>query len=352
MSEQVVENTNQRIVDAMNKWSIKFFSLLLPSGLGTKVTIKDVTDEGSKVLSMGIYSGKRSAQEESIPYDGSTYEGHAIKDESRDSLWLYEASPPNSFEPYEEGIFHVSLGHVFKCHTCRGQGRITCKTCGGKVRWTKYLSDGREKHYTCSCGDGKQDCSTCTGYGEMLKILSVKTRYTFDEKKYTEYSGKLPESLLIDSSGSKIFEHACEYRDRVISEAMDGFDSSKFSHLMTDAHSEIKSSVSSKATNKIFAPSIINNLIDKYFTELPNLATGNKRLSLESLPIRMKCEVTDVPVKDVTYEYKGKQYSLYVYGDKNDVWVDGKKPAKFTWKLAIVIGVLILTIGFIVFMQL
>ncbi len=59
------------------------------------------------------------------------------------------------------------------------------------------------------------------------------------------------------------------------------------------------------------------------------------------MPVRMKCEVTDVPVKAVKYEYKGNDYSLSVYGNDSQVWVDGKQPAEFTWKVATVLVIVL-----------
>ena len=182
------------IVRVMNIWSGNFFSMLLPSNLGTKSRIVQIDEEGAKVASIGVYRGHREAVTTEIPYDGSTYEGHTMGDESAGTLWAYQTNFPAGFSPQQDDEFLISLGHVFKCHRCRGQGRIRCQSCGGKVRWTKknIMNDGYTD-YTCTCGDGKQDCPGCTGFGELLKVLKVNTRYEFDQRKQKEYSGKLPE---------------------------------------------------------------------------------------------------------------------------------------------------------------
>ncbi len=340
---QISQPPTPYIVDAMNRWSGAFSKLLLPSRLGTKATIRRVMDEGAKVLSMGVYMGRRTAVVDAIPYDGSTYEGHTMKDESSGTLWAYEALFPDSFSPVEGEKFIVSLGHVFKCHQCRGQGRVRCQTCGGKVRWTKKnLTNDGYTEYTCNCGDGKQDCPDCTGFGQRLKVLRVGTRYDFDEKKAKEYSGKLPESLLMQSSGNVIFQHTSEFEKRVIAEAIDGFEPDEFTRLMTEMHGELKSEIYNKVVRQLSNPAVLHGLIDNYFRQLPNPVAANKRLQEEVLPIRMKCEVTDVPVKGVAYEYKGKEYSLYVYGDDGKIWVDGAQPFGFTWKIGLVLGLVAL----------
>jgi hypothetical protein len=324
----------------MDRWSGAFSKLMLPSGLGSKARITQCTDEGAKVLSIGIYMAYRTAEIGEIPYDGSTYEGHTMKDESAGTLWAYETSFPEGFQPTEGERFVVSLGHVYKCQRCRGQGRIRCQTCGGKVRWTtKNWTDSGYTEHVCSCGDGHQDCPDCTGYGQLLKVLRVGTKYVFEEKKTKEYTGRLPQTLLMGSTGKNVYSYVAEFKQQVIAEAIDGFDSDEFERLMADIHSELKRDVCARAAGQMVNPQILHELIDGYFRELPNPVTANKRLKEECLPVRLKCEVSDVPVTGVKYEYKGRNYSLYVYGNDGKVWVDGDQPSEFTWKLGVVLGV-------------
>ncbi len=190
---------------------------------------------------MGIYMAYRTAQIAEIPYDGSTYEGHTINDESAGTLWAYETNFPDGFQPIEGERFVVSMGHVYKCPHCRGQGRVKCQTCGGKVRWTNGKTE-----YTCNCGDGHQDCGTCTGYGQLLKVLRVATKYLFEERKAKEYSGRLPQALLMGSTGMNVYSHIAEFKQQVIAEAIDGFDTDEFERLMGDVHSELKRDVCAK----------------------------------------------------------------------------------------------------------
>ncbi|MBV9929098.1 MAG: hypothetical protein JOZ96_29070 [Acidobacteria bacterium] len=328
-----------RIVDAMNKWSGSFFKLTLPSGLGTKATIKSIEDEGAKVLSMGMYLGHRSANVTAVPYDGARYEGHTMKDESEGTLWMYNTDLPDGFAPAAGERFFVSLGKTHKCHQCRGQGRVRCSSCGGRVRWTERRGDNIIEK-VCSCGDGKQNCGSCAGFGEMLQGLDVSTKYFFDERKDKEYSGRLPENLLMGSAGNLIFQHTADFERRVIAEAIDGFEPEEFDRLMRDTHHQLKSAATSSVGDKMVNPQILHGLIDGYFRGIPNPVAANKRLAEEILPVRMKCEVTDVPVQAVKYEYKGKDYSLYVYGNSGAVWTEGEKPSEFTWKLGVLLGVI------------
>ena len=168
----------------------------------------------------------------------------------------------------------------------------------------------------------------------------MRKRVKCKEKKTKEYSGRLPEEQLMGSTGNSVYRYAAEFEKRVIAEAIDGFETDEFTKLMNDVHSELKSDVSKRIVGQMVNPQILHGLIDGYFQGLPNPVSANKRLKEEVLPVRMKCEVTDVPVKAVTYEYKGRDYSLYVYGNDGKVWVDGDQPSEFTWKLGLVIGVI------------
>src|ERR1035441_9449300 len=103
------------VTEAMDRWSGAFSKLMLPSGLGSKAVVKQCTDEGAKVLAMGVYMAYRTAVVDAVPYDGGTYEGQTIKDELKGTLWVYKAAFPDGFEPKEGEKFQLSTGHVFKC---------------------------------------------------------------------------------------------------------------------------------------------------------------------------------------------------------------------------------------------
>src|SRR5260370_4329446 len=168
-------------IDAMNRWSSSFFKLSLPSNLGTRADIKETADEGAKVLSIGVYIALRVAEVEGVPYDGSTYEGHTIKDESKSTstLWAYETAFPDGFDTRDGEEFLISLGHIYKCPSCSGQGRVRCSTCGGRIRWHEKNWKDEIVEKICSCGDGKMMCPSCTGYGEQLKVQIFSTISSF-----------------------------------------------------------------------------------------------------------------------------------------------------------------------------
>lgn len=340
------------IIEALDRWSGSFTRFLLPSGLGSKAVITRCEDEGAKVLSMGIYIGYRTAKVELIPYDGRTYEGHTVRDESTGTLWAYETDLPKGFESKRGEKFLVSLGHISKCSTCRGQGRVRCSSCGGKIRWTKEKFDGDIVEVICSCGDGKMNCYKCTGYGEMLKVLRVETKYSFDKKKEKEYSGQLPEIMLMESSGSNIYEYVSEFETNVIAQAIDGFDANEFQLLMAGEHAGLKRDMSERVEGSMINPNTLHKLVDEYFGNLPNPVAANKRLQEEFLPVRMKCEVNDIPVTAVSYEYRGTGYSAYVYGSNHLVWANGAQPSEFTWKIGVVIGVILAAVAALLMVQL
>jgi len=134
----------------------------------------------------------------------------------------------------------------------------------------------------------------------------VATKYVFEERKAKEYAGRLPQALLMGSTGKNVYCHVAEFKQQVIAEAIDGFDTEEFERVMVDVHSELKKDVCAKAATQMVNPQILHELIDGYFRELPNPVTANKRLKEECLPVRLKCEVSDVPVTGVKYRYKGR----------------------------------------------
>jgi hypothetical protein len=334
-----------RAANALNRWSGSFFRLTLPSELGTKARIIGSADEGAKILSVGMYVGRRTAEVVAIPYDGSRHDGHTPYDKSAGSLWVYKSRLPSGLEPVEGETFTISLGQTFKCHTCRGQGRVRCTECGGKVRWREEI-EGKPVERVCKCGDGHELCHTCTGFGEMLKVLRVSTRFTFDEKRARDYNGRLPEALLMSASGRTVFEHVVEFDKRATVEAMESFDAAECDAMMAEARSELKREASEQVSAQSIDPNRLHELVDGYFAALPNLVAAGKRLEREFLPLRLRAQVVDVPLQAVRYEYKGKTYSAYLYGNEDRVWPDGGQPREFTSKAGMLLGlVALLVIG-------
>lgn len=152
------------------------------------------------------------------------------------------------------------------------------------------------------------------------------------------------------SPGQTIFEHVIEFEQRVIAEAIDGLDSDEFNRLMADAREELKERLSAQISAQFVAPDRVLDMIDTYFDTLPNPVADGARLESEVLPIRLKCEVTNVPIQWARYEYKGMRYSLCVYGRDNEVWTDGREPKEFTWKAGISIGAAVVLVLVLVFL--
>lgn len=342
-----------RAVNALNQWSGSFFRLTLPSGLGTKARIIGSADEGAKVLSVGMYVGRRTAEVTAIPYDGSRHDDNTLRDESAGSLWAYKSRLPSGFEQVEGETFTASLGQTFKCHNCRGQGRVRCTECGGKVRWREEV-EGKPVERVCNCGDGQELCRTCTGFGEMLKVLRVTTRFTFEEKRARDYTGRLPEALLMSASGRTVFEHVVEFDERAVIETMESFDAAECDRMMDEVRSELKREASAQVAAQSIDPNRLHDLVDGYFTALPNLVVAGKRLEREFLPLRLRAQVVDVPLQAVRYEYRGKTYSAYLYGNDDLVWPDGGQPSEFTSKAGMLLGIvtlLIIAVAFAVFVE-
>lgn len=140
------------------------------------------------------------------------------------------------------------------------------------------------------------------------------------------------------SSGENIYQYVSNFETSAITEAIDGFNAQELDLLMVSEQASLKHDVSERVVDTMINPQILHGLVDRYFADFPNPAVANRRLQQEILPVRMKCEVNNVPVTSVSYEYKGVGYSAYVYGTDGLVWAEGDRPAEFTWKIGVLIG--------------
>ena len=88
----------------------------------------------------------------------------------------------------------------------------------------------------------------------------------------------------------------------------------------------------------------IHTQLDTLFNSLPNPGKENKVLEHESMPIRVMVRVENAPVKQIDYNYKEKDYSIWVYGKEKSVWKQ-KTPSSFNYKGITILILLVMLIG-------
>jgi hypothetical protein len=125
---------NNQLKNAVDKWSNSFLRPLVPLKLLTNSEIKGTEDDGAKLIYLKFLYGVRTGRFSERPTDGVI--GNVIRDIGEESLWIYslrnEEIPAGfkALKKKDSGI--IGTGDIRKCITCRGQGRVRCKSCGGK----------------------------------------------------------------------------------------------------------------------------------------------------------------------------------------------------------------------------
>jgi hypothetical protein len=319
------------ILKAVNEWSSEFFQLMIPNEILTRSTNITQSEESAKLISSTLLFGERKGFLTARPYDSSGV-NNEIKNLSNESLWIYgKLNHPEGFKSTEENGFNISTGKVYKCGTCRGRGLVVCNTCNGKG-WVKD-SEGRVKD--CSwCSGGTNNCSTCRGYGMMEQIISVSSKYKLSKHHSEDYKGDVPKTSLENSSGVSLFDETIAYPEDIQEMLVGGIDEGDYSKLQDTIKQVFHEKIDTKLEKYDGNKKLVHDLVDEFFKKMPNPATANKVLEYEIYPVRLRVKIEDAPVYQIDYMYKGKSYSLWVYGKEKKVY-EPIKPTEFTWKLAV-----------------
>ncbi len=332
------------IINAVDSWSNSFMRPHIPPALLSNSEIKRSEDDGAKLIYAKFLYGEQTGNFQTIPFDGSY--GNVISDVGEESLWLYslgQEKAPDGFvaKSYDGG--HIRTGKVQKCGVCRGHGEVTCKTCGGKVRWTEKFGD-KIIDKVCSCGNGKQMCGNCTGFGDVETIIKVKKTFRLFETKNSQYKGEVPEEKIKKITGGEIYEQTFDYpMDELKRMLVGGIDVEEFNKLNNEVLDLLHESIDSNLVGKGVNTKLIHEQLNTLFSSVPNPGRENKILEKEVMPIRVMVRVEDAPVTQIDYNFKTKDYSIWVYGNENAVWYESA-PFSFNYKM-IIIAVVVLGIA-------
>jgi hypothetical protein len=331
----------QDLHDAIDRWSSSFLRPHIPPKLMSSSSIKRTEDDGAKLIYAKFLYGEQTGKFKLIPFDGSY--GNVISDVGEESLWLYSLEKekiPEGFEAksYDGGI--IRTGKVQKCSVCRGHGEVTCKSCGGKVRWTEKIGDKYIEN-VCSCGNGKQMCGNCSGYGDVETVIEVRKTFRLFETKNSQYKGEVPEEKIKKITGAQIFEHIIEYPSEEVKKMLvGGIDVDEFNQLNAAVLDTLHDKVNTELFDKGVNTKLIHDQINILFNSVPNPGKENKLLEKEVMPIRVMIRVEDAPVTQIDYTFKEKDFSIWVFGNENHVWYESA-PFSFNYKMiTIAVGVL------------
>jgi hypothetical protein len=337
------------VLKAVNEWSSSIKNPTVPGQLFGKSTILAVADEGAKLLGATFMYGERTGKTIEIPYDHGTIR-NTVDDLASESLWLYGTPdiPPDFSTKSSEKPFIITTGETHKCSKCRGHGKVTCTSCKGKVRWTEKQGDNIVEK-VCSCGDGKEACGTCDGFGWMQNVIQCKTEFKTHDSDKQDYEGEIPKQKLQKTSGRVLFEETIDYPlDEMRGMLKGGINAAEYAQLQKEVADRFHSAIKETLTEYDGDIALVHGLVDEFFAEMPNAVEKNKLFKHEMLPIRLKIKVEDSPVSRVNYKFKETEYRLWVYGNERKVHAP-KKPFSFTPRLIGIAVVIAAVVGFIVF---
>lgn len=127
------------------------------------------------------------------PYTGSRLSALTVTSPSQVDRWLFEIGPLSKgrFQDTTDHLTVSGSEHVQTCHTCRGKGKVDCPTCTGKGRRKGYYTcpscGGSGVRDCSSCGgSGEGTCSSCGGSGQK-KVK--RTRQKPVEEAYHDSAG-------------------------------------------------------------------------------------------------------------------------------------------------------------------
>jgi len=331
---------------AVQRWSNSFFRASIPTNLIKKTVITEINDERAKLLTAQFLYGERNGREKEIPHDDSEI-ANSTSNRSEESLWLYGgglSKAPSDFSEKSQSEFSIPTGKTKKCPKCRGAGEVDCWGCTGTGR------DDKGKKCPLCDGKKKRRCGKCDGYRHVQVIIVVNTYFKVEKTKEHDYKGDVPPKKLKSTSGAVIFEEVANYPEDAMKEMLKGgINPQEYAKLQSGLGMVFHSLIDKKLQNYDGDLTLVHGLVDNFFKRIPNAFKENRILEHEILPVRLKIMVEDAPVKKVSYTYKEKPYSLWIYGKENKVYAK-KRPFGFTGRLLISWIVQIIIVGLVVYL--
>jgi tetratricopeptide (TPR) repeat protein len=183
------------------------------------------------------------------------------------------------------------------CSSCGGTGEIRCYTCSGKGKWDCKDCKGKGEVECATCrGEGVLECRTCQGQGKMLKYIRVVQRY-------------LPHTII------RYYNH------REVDRCFPGF---KFD---TSTPGDVLAEYQAERLDDGYLDNIFNAEGLKHKDFRQDLEKTRQRLDVEcpvgtlgknTISRRQMFMLIQAAVYFVEYRYKGKEFSLLVWGSKTE----------------------------------
>ncbi|XP_068763330.1 protein SSUH2 homolog isoform X3 [Struthio camelus] len=245
------------------------------------------------------FTESRSTLPASEPYHGGLVDGPAAA--APPAPWEVAVDPPPPFAACEtclpvphtyavQGCPNCSSSGLTPCSSCRGSGKRTCVFCGGSGKHatdSEFFSDcphcngsGRMRCFSC-WGQGRVPCARCDAKGLLLCHAELTVAW---ETSTAEY----------------------------VAEENHGFPTSRFQEVTgKELLSEENHSVS-----PLNLPAPLVRGAESC------LALHQMQVSAETRILRQKHAVELIPLTKIDYDWKGKAYSFYVFGNEKKVYAE------------------------------
>nr|XP_006132869.1 protein SSUH2 homolog [Pelodiscus sinensis] len=242
------------------------------------------------------FTESRSSEWKTSPYKGELVDSFLLG--PAPLPWNIQVEVPTMFT---DNITKVKVPHTSSlqgCHNCRSSGTICCTNCHGRRKvqcWICHGSGNRLNDRCTHCngsgqsgcnscsGSGHKTCMKCAGRGQLLYYIELQVKWKNNIFEYVaDQRSGFPANLFKKVTGQKIF---------------------------VDEQSMVYPVVNFPE------PSISQasqNAVVQHHTQFASVS----RL------LRQRQTIELIPLTKVEYEWQGKLYSYYVYGDENRVYTE------------------------------
>nr|XP_060615880.1 protein SSUH2 homolog [Anolis sagrei ordinatus] len=222
-----------------------------------------------------------------------------------------EVSPMFKEQKKKVKVPHTSS--VKKCPYCGGSGETSCGSCSGFGSVTETSGENNTTSRSCSScgGSGRETCSTCAGKGKLLTFLQLKIKWKSHMFEFVMDHGiGFPVKLFKKVNGQQTFfdeQHMVSpvvgFLENAINEVSLVAVEEHRAQFMTPIPGDVYPSDSGIATW---------NAIENPKAQFPpTVCIRRQKQAIELLHLTR-----------VEYEWHGKHYSYYVYGNEQKIYTE------------------------------
>ncbi|XP_061864232.1 protein SSUH2 homolog isoform X2 [Colius striatus] len=264
-----------------------------------QLEVQSLTALNTYRYQLQTFTESRSTLPASEPYRGGFVDSPEVA--VPPGPWDVAVTPPPLFTDCE---MHVPVPHTYRvqgCPCCAGTGRAPCSHCGGSAKSTCVFcgGSGRDSHSY----DTYSSCPGCGGSGRMRCVFC-------HGKGWVPCARCDMKGLLLCHS-----ELTITWRNRLAEYVVDknqGFPLSRFQEV---------------TGKQLFSDE--DYLLRPLAFPLPVLRGAESCLALHQMQVsgetrilRQKHAVELIPLTKAEYDWKGKGYSFYVFGNEKQVYAE------------------------------